>query len=166
MLLAFDLFKTTQPSSMKMVIVGAKLFKEDSIEKVYNKLNHKADVVFTGRLPKSELIKVVAAAEAMVYVSYFEGFGIPIIEAMKCGVPVITSNVTSMPEVAGDAGLLVDPFSVEDIARGMKQMASTIDKTEWIEKGKIRAQFFSWDASAQAVWNSIERIAEKTKIQP
>jgi glycosyltransferase involved in cell wall biosynthesis len=166
MLLAFDLFKTTQPSSMKMVIVGAKLFKEDLIEKVYNKLNHKADVVFTGRLPKSELIKVVAAAEAMVYVSYFEGFGIPIIEAMKCGVPVITSNVTSMPEVAGDAGLLVDPFSVEDIARGMKQMASTIDKTEWIEKGKIRAQFFSWDASAQAVWNSIERIAEKTKIQP
>jgi glycosyltransferase involved in cell wall biosynthesis len=84
---------------------------------------------------------------------------------MKCGVPVITSNVTSMPEVAGDAGLLVDPFSVEDIARGMKQMASIIDKTEWIEKGKIRAQFFSWDASAQAVWNSIERIAEKTKFQ-
>ncbi len=165
MLLAFDLFKTTHPSSMKMVIIGAKLFKEDSIEKVFNQLKHKEDVIFTGRLPKSELVNVVAAAEAMVYVSYFEGFGIPIIEAMKSGVSVITSNVTSMPEVAGDAALLVDPFSVEEIAKGMQQVATT-DKKEWIEKGRIRAQHFNWNASAEAVWNIIEQIAEKTKIRP
>src|SRR5665213_3900259 len=82
----------------------------------YQKMKYKSDVIFTGRLEVDELCKVVGAAFAMAYASYFEGFGIPIVEAIQCEIPVITSNVTSMPEVAGDAALLVDPFSVDSIS--------------------------------------------------
>jgi len=74
------------------------------------------DVVFSGRLNADELVQVLGASPCFTYVSYFEGFGIPIVEAFRCGVPVITSNVTSMPEVAGDAALFVDPFQPVSIA--------------------------------------------------
>lgn len=125
MLLAFDAFKLTVATDVKLVIVGAKLFKDDTIEKVYQTLANKSDVVFTGRLPKAALVAVIAGARALVYVSYFEGFGMPILEAMKCGVPVITSNVTSMPEIAGDAALLVNPFDVPAITEAMQQVLET-----------------------------------------
>ena len=79
------------------------------------------DVIFCGRLEPMELNRVISSATAMTYVSYFEGFGIPILEAFHCETPVITSNITSMPEVAGDAAILVDPFSIQSICDGMDQ---------------------------------------------
>jgi glycosyltransferase involved in cell wall biosynthesis len=94
----------------------------------------------------------------MTYVSYFEGFGIPILEAFAAGVPVITSNVASMPEVAGHAALLVDPFQVDEIADAMKKIAEDESlREDLIEKGFQRCKTFSWDASAQNLWRSIEK---------
>ena len=116
------------------------------------------DIIFSGRLSGEDLHKVIASALAMTYVSYFEGFGIPIIEAFNCNTPVITSNITSMPEVAGDAALLIDPFSVESISEAMKKIA--FDKkirSELIDKGKIRKLDFTWQKSADRLWNSIEK---------
>ena len=104
LLLAFDEFKKYDFSKMKLVIAGGKMFKTSEIENVYNKMKFKNDVIFTGRLGTDDLKYVMAGALALVFVPYFEGFGIPIVEAMYCDVPVITSNVTSMPEVAGNAG--------------------------------------------------------------
>ena len=101
----------------------------------------------------NELNKVTAAAFASVYVSYFEGFGIPIIEAYRCDVPVITSNVTSMPEVAGDAALLVDPFSIESIAGAMVKVMDENVRKSLIEKGRIRKNDFSWDKTAEGWWD-------------
>ena len=115
----------------------------------------KDDVIFTGRLSAEDLHQVTAAAVASVYVSYFEGFGIPILEAFKCGTPVITSNVTSMPEVAGDAALLVDPFSEDDIAEAMAKVLDENVRKELIEKGRVRALDFSWDHAAETIWNSL-----------
>ncbi len=161
LLLAFDNFKSNHPSTIKFVVVGAKLFKENSIEKVYNELKHKRDIIFTGRLPKNKLVKVTAAAKALVYVSYFEGFGIPIIEAMKCGVPVLTSNVTSMPEVAGNAAILVDPFSVDAIAMGMEKIGLPKVQEQLSNEGVARASDFNWNTTAEKVWEAITTVSKK-----
>lgn len=158
MIQAFDIFKMNNPSPIKLVIVGEKLFKDNSIEQTYTQLKHKSDIIFTGRLSKELLVNVIASARALIYVSYFEGFGIPIIEAMKCNVPVLTSSVTSMPEVAGDAAVLVDPFSVEDIANGMEALTNDLYCAQLVEKGAKQLVNFNWDESAKKVWNVIEAV--------
>ena len=98
----------------------------------------------------------MAAATALCYTSLFEGFGIPIVEAMNAGVPVITSNVSSMPEVAGDATLLVNPLSVDEIENAMMKIATDSSlRNELIEKGKIQKQKFSWDLTAQRLYDCV-----------
>ena len=95
---AFDQFKKQHSNNVKLLIVGEKRWWSEPIEQAYSAMKHKDEVVFAGRLSAECLHKVTASALASVYVSYFEGFGIPILEAFKCDTPVITSNVTSMPE--------------------------------------------------------------------
>jgi glycosyltransferase involved in cell wall biosynthesis len=158
LLLAFDKFKEVSKSEMKLVLVGPMYFKNNEMEQVYKGMKFKDDVVFTGRLNVEELCKVTGAAFALTYVSYFEGFGIPIIEAMQCDIPVIASNVTSMPEVAGDAALQVDPFSVDDIANAMQDIFhDEALRQKLIEKGRARCRNFSWDKTAELTWTSIEK---------
>ena len=152
---AFDLFKGQTPSNVKLLIVGEKRWWSEPIEKAYSQMRFKDEVVFAGRLSADDLHLVTAAALASVYVSYFEGFGIPILEAFRCETPVITSNVTSMPEVADDAALLVDPFSEASIAEGMTEMLDENVRENLIEKGRERVQDFSWDQAAEEIWNSL-----------
>jgi glycosyltransferase involved in cell wall biosynthesis len=155
---AFDQFKETTQNPIKLLIVGSKMWHNKDLQLTYNAMRYKDDVVFAGRLPIEELCQATASALAMTYVSYFEGFGIPILEAFAAGVPVITSNVTSMPEVAGHAALLVDPFQVDEIADAMKKLAEDESlREDLIEKGFQRCKTFSWDASAQNLWRSIEK---------
>ena len=133
---AFDLFKSQTSSNVKLLIVGEKRWWSGPIEQAYSQMRYKDEVVFAGRLSAEDLHLVTAAALASVYVSYFEGFAIPILEAFKCETPVITSNVTSMPEVADDAALLVDPFSEASIAEGMTEMLDENVREALIEKGR------------------------------
>ena len=156
---AYDLFKERTGSDVKLLIVGEKRWWTEPIQKAYEAMKHKDDVVFVGHLQMSELHRVTAAALASVYVSYFEGFGIPIIEAYKCDVPVITSNVTSMPEVAGDAAILIDPFDVESIASAMEVVMDENVRNSLIEKGRIRRNDFSWDKAAEGWWSVIKTFA-------
>lgn len=158
MLLAFDNFKAASPSDYKLLIVGKPMFGSEVLQKVYSSMKYRDDVIFVGRLYEEELRNVVAAAQALLLVSFFEGFGIPIIEAMKCDVPVITSNATSMPEVAGGAAVLVEPSSVDSIKDAMQRVA--FDRqlhSRLIEKGRISCQRFSWEQSAQSMWECIEK---------
>lgn len=155
---AFDLFKKTTKSHIKLLIVGSKMWRNKDLQLTYYAMQYKDDVVFTGRLPVEELCRATASAMAMTYVSYFEGFGIPILEAFAAGVPVITSNVTSMPEVAGNAAIMVDPFDVEEISSAMKNIVENESlREDLIQKGFQRCQAFSWDLSAQNLWRSIEK---------
>jgi glycosyltransferase involved in cell wall biosynthesis len=159
LLKAFDLFKKQAASEVKLVIVGEKFWWNEEIESAYKTMKFQSDVLFTGRLQTVALNKVVASALALVFVPYFEGFGIPILEAFKCETPVITSNITSMPEVAGSAALLVDPFNVEDIATAMSKVANDPDlRQQLVQKGLTRAQDFSWDRTAILLWGSIEKV--------
>ncbi len=106
-------------------------------------------VVFTGFITEDELDALMARARLLIYPSLYEGFGLPILEAMKVGLPVITSNITAMPDVADDAALLIDPYDIKAMAHAMKRLL--IDKmlrSELVQKGKERVKDFSWTRSA------------------
>jgi len=155
---AFDLFKSSHKSSIRFVIVGEKMYWSKDIKTAYENMTYKDDVIFTGRLEPEDLGNVLGSALAITYASIFEGFGIPIIEAFNAETPVITSNTSSMPEIAGDAALIIDPLSVQNIADAMKSVATDEKlRLKLIEKGRKRKNLFSWDKTADNVWMSIEK---------
>ncbi len=118
-----------------------------------------AYVHFAGRLADADLPRVYRGAEAIAFVSLYEGFGLPIVEAMASGVPVLTSNVSAMPEVAGDAALIVDPYSVDDIARALRQlMVEPGLRAELAGRGREQVRRFDWTASADALWSIVDDV--------
>jgi glycosyltransferase involved in cell wall biosynthesis len=159
LLKAFDLFKTESEADIKLIIVGEKMFKTRTLKHNYNNMKHKTDVIFTGRMSPEQLQKAYGTALALSFVPYFEGFGIPIIEAMSCDTPVITSNITSMPEIGQDAVLQTNPFSIEEIKNALNRIYSDKDlRNKLIKKGQERRKDFSWDKTADKLWESIEKI--------
>lgn len=158
LLKAFDQFRAKYETGIKLVIVGRKAWGNREMEATYEAMDHKAEVIFTGGVSQDELIHYLGAALALTYLSFFEGFGIPLVEAMYAHVPVITSDRSSLPEVAGEAGLICDPFDVEGIADHMATMAFDEDaRYSLIEKGEEQSQKFSWDKTAQKLWDVIEK---------
>jgi len=96
---------------------------------------------------------------ALAYVSYFEGFGIPVAEAMRCGVPVLAAKATSLPEVAGEAALYCDPFDVDDIANGLRTLANDPGLRDRLAReGLVRSERYTWDATARGLWESIAKV--------
>ncbi len=157
--LAYDMFRQQHRRNIKLLMVGARMWWTPDMESVLNGLEYKNDIFFTGRIDSGGLKDVLGAALALTYVSYFEGFGIPILEAFRCEVPVITSEVTSMPEVAGGAALLVNPQQPESISEAMNQIAADEDlRQSLIAKGRQRCAGFSWNRTATLLWQSIEKI--------
>lgn len=159
LLLAFDQFKKNHPCTVKLLVVGSHTWIQKEIEQAIQSTACKEDIIFTGHMNQAELARVMGAALALCYISLFEGFGIPILEAMRADVPVITSNTSSMPEVAGDAALLVDPYAPEAIARAMADVYAQPGLREvLIEKGREQGKKFSWDRSAKKFWDVVERM--------
>ncbi len=158
---AFDMFRTQSNYDIKLLVVGEKKWWTEPIRLAYEQMTNKEHVIFSGRLNPMELRRVTASAFATTYVSYFEGFGIPIVESFKTGVPVITSNATSMPEVAGDAAILVDPFSTKDIVSAMIKITEdeTLRKI-LINRGLERCKMYTWQRSADRLWESIEKTIQ------
>ena len=155
----FNFFKQVTKSDFKLILAGSILWSKTEIEDSYTNSPYKGDIIFTGRLSDEDLQKMLGAAYALSFVPIFEGFGLPIVEAFQSGVPVICSNVTSMPEVAGDAALIVDPFSIESIAGGMEKLANDNEfRNQLISKGHIQKKLFSWSRTAQLLWESICKV--------
>jgi len=159
MLKAYDIFRKRSGLKIKMLIVGEKMFLTQEIDRVIKEIEFSDDVIFTGRLSSEDLHHVIASALAMTFVPFFEGFGIPMLEAMKCGVPVIASNRTSLPEVGDDAAIFCDPENAEEISVAMQEICED-DKLrkDFIERGLRRAKEFSWDKSAERFWKLIEKV--------
>lgn len=162
LLQAFELFKSKADTNMKLLLAGRIAWQSGDVAEQLAKMNYRNDVVFLGYTDAVELPKITAAAFALTYVSLFEGFGIPILEAMYCDVPSISSNSSSMPEVAGDAGLLADPYSVDSITEQMLRLWNENGlREQLIEKGKIQRQKFSWDLTAEKMWVAMDKILHK-----
>ena len=159
---AFDAFKTKNGGDYKFVIVGAKHWSSAGLTDILEKTKYKADIIFLGRQDMDALAEIYAAAFAVMYVSYFEGFGIPILEAFHAEVPIITSTTSSMPEICGGAGLTANPDNLLEIANAMLRLAESEDlRLELIKKGRVQREKFSWDKTADALWNSVLRAVNE-----
>ena len=162
LLKAFDEFKSRTGSETQLLIVGEKLWKNVAFENELNALNNKDDIHFTGHLDLEVLAKITASAKALAFVSYFEGFGIPLVEAMQCGTPILSGNRTALPEVAGEAAVYCDPFNVDEISKGLEKLDSNAAlRVELSKKGLEQAKNFSWNKSAEIIWEVISRTIEK-----
>ncbi len=157
LLRAYEVFRNAGNPEIKLVIAGGELFKTVEIQKTWGQMCFKDAVIFTGRLSVGDLHQLLGAALTMTFVSFFEGFGIPVLEAMRAGVPVICSNTSALPEVGGEAVLFVDPFDEMQITAAMQQIAGDENlRAELIAKGQVQQQRYSWDKTASRLWESIQ----------
>lgn len=158
LLLSFDQFKTKDKKKTKLVIVGNKFYWNGPIKEAFDGMKFQDDVIFTGHVPTHELKNIVASSVAMAYVSLFEGFGIPLVEAMNAETAIITSNCTCLPEIAGDSALIVNPNSITEISDAMSELSTnSVLRESLIEKGKIQREKFSWQKTADKLWEAIEK---------
>jgi glycosyltransferase involved in cell wall biosynthesis len=162
LLKAFVAFKKRQRTNMKLVIAGRPAWKYEEVEEMRLTMPYKEDVKWVGYMNVDELSDVIGGAYALLYASLFEGFGIPILEALQCDVPAIVSNTSSMPEVAGDAALLVDPTDPDDIATKMH----TLYKDETLRKqlianARVQIKKFSWQSSSEKLWDCMMNCVKK-----
>ncbi len=159
---AFELFKRNTGADLKLVMGGSIMWMKSDIEAAFTNSKFKDDILFTGRLSDKDLQGLLGASFALSFVPLFEGFGLPVVEAMSCEVPIICSNTTSLPEVAGDATLLVDPFKIEDIAAAMEKLYNNPELClTLVEKGRVQREKFTWDNTAKLLWNTVVRTAHK-----
>jgi glycosyltransferase involved in cell wall biosynthesis len=134
----------------QLVLVGKCAWLFDEILQTIEALKIGRSVILTGYVPEAHLPALYSGAVCFVYPSYFEGFGLPPLEAMKCGTPVIVGNKTSLPEVVGDAAFLVDPFNVDEIAHAMEQVLKDSSlRSQLRAKGLERSKLFDWQDTAR-----------------
>ncbi|MFZ9387687.1 MAG: glycosyltransferase family 4 protein [Chitinophagaceae bacterium] len=158
LLKAFSLFKKRQQSGMKLVLAGRLAWKYGSFIKDLESYKYRDDVVLTGYLEESDLAALTGAAYAAVYPSWHEGFGVPVLEAMQCGVPVITSSDSSMQEIAGEAALYAPPGEFSAIAENMMRLYKDENlRRQMAEMGRTRCLDFSWDQTAEKLWSCIRK---------
>ncbi len=150
---AFAELKQKERMIHKLVIVGQKAWLYDGVFETIRNHSLRGEVVLTGYIPAHDLPVFYNAASLMVYPSFYEGFGLPVVEAMACGTPVITSLGSSLEEIAGDAALLVDPYSVRSIATAMEKVANNLDLQRDMRKAAL----------ARAARFSFHRMAEQTR---
>ena len=158
LLKAFSIFKKRQKSNIKLILAGRLAWKYEFFIQNLKKYKYREDVIMLGYLCEDELVKIMASSYALVYPSLLEGFGVPVLEAMKCNVPVITSSHSSMEEIAKDAALYAAAENFEDIAENMMRIYKDENlRKELIEKGKTIAPQYSWQRTAELLWQSILR---------
>jgi len=146
----------------QLVLAGKRAWLDRETIRAAERNSGDRDIVFTGYVPGQELPALYSGAICFVYPSYFEGFGLPVLEAMQCGVPVIAGNRTSLPEVVGDAGALVDPFDERELATAIARVIDNPDyRAQLCVKGLKRAKFFSWTTTARLTLQVYERAAQK-----
>ncbi|PYQ00934.1 MAG: glycosyltransferase family 1 protein, partial [Acidobacteria bacterium] len=137
---------------VKLLIIGDEVNRYGSLRRAVEAAGVRQDVRFFGFVPDHTLAALYRLASVFVFPSLYEGFGLPPLEAMACGTPVVTSSLSSLPEVVGDAAVLVDPYHPEDIARGLEEvLCDPALQADLSARGRARAHEFSWERSAQAI---------------
>ncbi|MCP2605311.1 glycosyltransferase family 4 protein, partial [Candidatus Aminicenantes bacterium AH-873-B07] len=147
---AYNILKKNKKIPHKLVIVGKEDYNSKETIQFIKKMDCYKDIIFTGFAKDEDLPYLYNGADIFVYPSLFEGVGLPVLEAMSCGVPVITSNTTALKEIIGNAGIAINPFNIDEIAQAIFQIISNEDlKNVYIKKAFERAKEFSWKLTAQ-----------------
>lgn len=158
LLKAFELFKKETKSDIQLLLIGRFAWKADGIKNSMVHHKYRDDIHHYDYMNVDKLSKIIGAAYALTFVSLFEGFGIPILEAIRCNVPSICANKTSMPEVAGNTAILVDPTDKNDIAQAMVKITNNSDLyKKLVDNCASQASKFSWDESAERFYNTIRK---------
>ena len=148
--------------SHKLVLAGAKHPKErKALLEAIARFNLTDNILLLDYVPYCDLPALYAGADLFAFLSLYEGFGLPTLEAMACGTPVLTSCISSLPEVIGDAGLLADPLSVKDIADKMKSLLlDSVKKSQAVQAGLARCRQFRWSTAAREIYGILQDVAE------
>lgn len=158
---AYSRVRSRHPD-VRLVIGGKRQWQTDEIEEAFHRLNLAPDVHFTGYLDDYDLPAVYSAAELFVFPSLYEGFGLPPLEAMACGTPVVTSNTSSLPEVTGNAALAVDPYNIEAIAQAIDRLLTdSALRADLRQRGLARASHLTWDQTARHTRDLYEQTSER-----
>jgi len=163
---AFATCRDKMNTDIKLVLAGRRTWEPEVIEQKIDQLGIKDHIIEIGHVDNSDMPLLYNGAELFAFPSLWEGFGIPIIESMACGTPVVTSNNSCIPEVTGGAALLIDPYDVEDIATAFYTILTDVKtKNELIDKGIQRAKSFTWEKTAQQTLDAYEKVAKHANIK-
>jgi glycosyltransferase involved in cell wall biosynthesis len=153
---SYNHFRSSTQFNHKLVLTGGRLFLNHETNRLLKNSPWSSDIILTGSMPHKELRMIYSSATALIFVPWFEGFGIPAAEAMRCGTPVILSDTTSLPEIGGKAAMFVNPGNPIEISDAMSKIISDNNfRKSMIEKGLVESQKFNWDNCAESVWESI-----------
>ncbi|MFN3940318.1 MAG: glycosyltransferase family 4 protein, partial [Chitinophagales bacterium] len=162
LLLAFDAFKATNHTDHKLVIAGRMAWKTEETKTVYEQMQFKDAVIFTGHLQLGQIAELMGAAEALVYPSLFEGFGIPVLEARYCNVPVLCSNYSSIPEVGGENAIYFNPERIDEITAAMTNfVAHSAQYKQLFQNSYQVKKQFSWDISVDKMEQTIASMDKR-----
>ncbi len=167
LLQAYSLLRRNSPEVKlpKLVVAGKNAWLFEETLRTIDQLGLRESVIMTGYVPEADLPALYSGSLCFVYPSYFEGFGLPPLEAMKCGTPVIVGNRTSLPEVVGDAALLFDPFDVPDIASAIKKVLSDNSLQATLRtRGLERAKLFDWRQTARETLEVYKKAANLQSV--
>ena len=158
-----EAFSSLNPNPYTLVIVGKPGWLYREIYEAPRKFGVERKVKFLDYVPDEDLPALYQKAKCFVFVSLYEGFGLPVLEALNYGCPVVTSNTSSLPEVVGEAGILVDPNDSQDIIQGLEKVLTigSDERMVLIEKGKTQASKFSWEKCAKETLNVLKQVGEK-----
>ncbi len=148
----------------QLVLAGKRGWLDSETFRAAERNNLGNDLLFTGYVPEQDLAGLYSGASCFVYPSYFEGFGLPVVEAMQCGVPVIAGNRTSLPEIVGEAGLLFDPFDTQALVTALKHVLDDDEyRASLRAKGLAKAKQFNWQTTAQLTLGVYERVGKRKR---
>ena len=158
---AYSTLESSIQKDYPLVIVGKRGWYWEDVDLAIKERNVQDRIVFLDYVPDEDLPAIYSRAACFVYPSLYEGFGLPPLEAMACGTPVITSNISSLPEVVGEAGILVDPYNIEEIAQAIRTVLTDPDlRRSMSEKGLERAKLFTWENTARQTIKIYEEVLQ------
>jgi glycosyltransferase involved in cell wall biosynthesis len=156
---AYNVFRRWVPATVPLLIAGRLAWQNRDVRHAHRNSPYRHDIRFLDYVPNELLPQLMGSALALTYVSLFEGFGVPLLEAMHCEIPIITSNTSSLPEVAGDAALLVDPRNKGQIAEAMRRIyTDPILAGQLVDNGRRQREQYTWDRSAEVVDGELSRL--------
>lgn len=161
LLQAYDYLRSQYTEPLRLLIVGRFMFSEGNFRKTYNQMRYQSEVILHPPVPDSELVRLYGAAAVVVYPSLYEGFGYPVAEGLACGVPVVTSRVSALPEVGGEAAFYANPYDPADIARAIYEALteSSEARQQRIQKGLAHVRQFSWERCVETLWQALTEAA-------